>query len=165
MSLRYFEVVPDEEPARFLNDELDAVRSGVSTVNEPAETCAFAVSPESTRLKFSFSKPVLNGMLRVSVGYPSEDAEVAILARDGAEDAIPHLKPVASTAAVAALGTAGRGVHIAPGLQHYLVDLATAMMPVHHRTRAKPATARSDTRRAAIIARRGRRPPALFDCP
>jgi MoxR-like ATPase len=65
-------------------------------------------------------------LLRVSMGYPSEDAEVAILANDGAEDAIPHLGSVASTAEVAALGSASRKVHIAPGLQHYLVDLATA---------------------------------------
>lgn len=65
-------------------------------------------------------------LLRVSMGYPSEDAEVAILANDGAEDAIPHLGPVATTAQVAALGAASRAVHIAPALRHYLVDLATA---------------------------------------
>ena len=93
-------------------------------------------------------------LLRVSVGYPSEDAEVAILASDGAEDAIPHLKPVASTAAVAALGAAGRRVHIAPGLQHYLVDLATA-------SRSHPRLALGMSPRATLSLQRAAQARAL----
>jgi MoxR-like ATPase len=93
-------------------------------------------------------------LLRVSMGYPSEQAEVAILANDGAEDAIPHLGSVTSTAEVAALGAASRKVHIAPGLQHYLVDLATA-------SRSHPRLALGMSPRATLSLQRAAQAKAL----
>jgi len=65
-------------------------------------------------------------LLRVSMGYPAADAEVAVLASDGAVDVLPHLRPVVTAAEVVAMAAATRRVHIAPALQHYLVELAAA---------------------------------------
>ena len=65
-------------------------------------------------------------LLRVSMGYPGAEAEVAILASDGAEAAIPHLRPVVGAEEVVAMAAATRRTHVAPGLRQYLVDLATA---------------------------------------
>ncbi len=65
-------------------------------------------------------------LLRVSMGYPAEEAEVAILDNDGAIDILPHLQPVVSAADVVAMAHAARQAHVAPGLRRYLVDLATA---------------------------------------
>ena len=93
-------------------------------------------------------------LLRVSMGYPSEDAEVSILTSDGAEDAIPLLKAVATTAEVANLGSTSRGVHIAPGLQHYLVDLATA-------SRSHPRLALGMSPRATLSLQRAAQAKAL----
>jgi MoxR-like ATPase len=93
-------------------------------------------------------------LLRVSMGYPSEDSEVAILASDGAEDAIPHLARVASTADVVALSAASREVHVAPGLQHYLVDVATA-------SRSHPRLALGMSPRATLSLQRAAQARAL----
>ncbi len=93
-------------------------------------------------------------LLRASMGYPSESSEVAILASDGAEDAIPGLAPVASTADVAALSAASRRVHVAPGLQHYLVDLATA-------SRSHPRLALGMSPRATLSLQRAAQARAL----
>jgi len=65
-------------------------------------------------------------LLRVSMGYPAEDAELAILVSDGAIDVLPHLRPVVTSAEVVAMAEAARRTHVADGLRHYLVDLAAA---------------------------------------
>ena len=66
-------------------------------------------------------------LMRISMGYPERDAELAIL-RDPAEGgALPaRLDPVLSVAQVNGLIAAARTVHVAPPLQGYLVDLADA---------------------------------------
>ncbi len=65
-------------------------------------------------------------LLRVSMGYPDRDAEVAVLTADGAAETLPRLGPVVSAAEVRAMAAATRRVHVAPALQSYLVELATA---------------------------------------
>ncbi len=65
-------------------------------------------------------------LLRVSMGYPAAEAELAILDNDGAVDILPKLEPVVRAADVVAMAAATRAVHVAPGLRGYLVDLATA---------------------------------------
>lgn len=65
-------------------------------------------------------------LLRVTMGYPPEEAELAILDNDGAVDILPQLRPVVGAHEVVAMAHAARRVHVAPALQRYLVELATA---------------------------------------
>ena len=65
-------------------------------------------------------------LMRVSVGYPSPEAELEILDTHGDHDALVDIAPVVSAKQVEALAAAARGVHVAPGLKGYLVDLANA---------------------------------------
>ena len=65
-------------------------------------------------------------LMRVSVGYPSPEAELEILETHGDHDALADIDAVISAAQVEALAAAARGVHVAPGLRGYLVDLANA---------------------------------------
>jgi MoxR-like ATPase len=64
-------------------------------------------------------------LMRVSVGYPSPAAELEILEAHGDHDALDDIAAVISAAQVEALATAARGVHVAPALKGYLVELAT----------------------------------------
>ena len=63
-------------------------------------------------------------LMRVSVGYPSAAAELQILDTHGDHDALVDIAPVISAKQVEALAAAARGVHVAPGLKGYLVELA-----------------------------------------
>ena len=65
-------------------------------------------------------------LMRVSVGYPSPEAELEILETHGDHDALVDIAPVISAKQVEGLAAAARGVHVAPGLKGYLVDLANA---------------------------------------
>ena len=65
-------------------------------------------------------------LLKVSVGYPDREAELGILASHGDRDPLVDLRSVVSVADVVGLAASARAVHIAPALQGYLVDLATA---------------------------------------
>jgi len=66
-------------------------------------------------------------LMRLPMGYPSRDAEVAILETQGAAHvAVDQLEPVASAADVAAAADAIVSVHVATALQAYIVDLAEA---------------------------------------
>ena len=65
-------------------------------------------------------------MMRLRMGYPDRHAEVAMLEADtGAASNIP-LSPVADAATVQGMISAAAGVHVAPALKGYIVDLATA---------------------------------------
>jgi MoxR-like ATPase len=86
-------------------------------------------------------------LLRVSMGYPDAEAEVAVLASDGAVDVLPRLRPVVTAAEVVAMVTATRRTHIAPALQRYLVELAAA-------TRAHPRLALGMSPRATLSLQR-----------
>ena len=63
-------------------------------------------------------------LMRLSLGYPGREAELAILDSNGAADALHALRPVVSTAEVVQMCAAVRTVHIADVLKGYLVDLA-----------------------------------------
>jgi MoxR-like ATPase len=65
-------------------------------------------------------------LMRISVGYPSPEAELQILETHGDHDALADIAPVLSVSQVARLGAAAREVHVAPGLKGYLVELANA---------------------------------------
>ena len=65
-------------------------------------------------------------MLKISLGYPSRDAEISILAGRGAVDSLPKLSPVVSGSEVLTMVEAVRSVYVADPLRAYLVDLAIA---------------------------------------
>jgi MoxR-like ATPase len=65
-------------------------------------------------------------LMRLSVGYPSREAEVEVLHAHGDRDPLADLAAVANTEDIATLAAAARGVHVAPPLREYLVDLADA---------------------------------------
>ncbi|MCB0961018.1 MAG: MoxR family ATPase, partial [Acidimicrobiales bacterium] len=65
-------------------------------------------------------------LLKVSVGYPAREAELAILEGHRDHDPLADLEPVVSVAQVNGLAAAARTVHVAPALAAYLVDLAEA---------------------------------------
>jgi MoxR-like ATPase len=64
--------------------------------------------------------------MRISMGYPSREDEMSILETHGESDGLENLQAVVTTAKVAAMAQAVRGVHVAPAIQEYLVDLADA---------------------------------------
>lgn len=66
--------------------------------------------------------------MRLSIGYPDRDAEIDALQAHGDDDRATSLKPVLTAAQVNGLVAAARGVHVAPALQGYVVDLAEASL-------------------------------------
>ncbi|MSO78389.1 MAG: AAA family ATPase [Acidimicrobiia bacterium] len=90
-------------------------------------------------------------LMRLPMGYPSRDAEVAILGTQGAAHArVDALEPVATAADVAAAADAVATVHVAPALQAYIVDLADA-------TRRHPELALGVSPRGALALQRAAR--------
>jgi MoxR-like ATPase len=65
-------------------------------------------------------------LMRLSLGYPGRDAELAILDSNGAADALLQLRPVISATEIIQMCQAVRTVHIADPLKGYMVDLAEA---------------------------------------
>jgi len=65
-------------------------------------------------------------LMRISVGYPSRDSELEILETHGEGSRLSSLEPVATALDVRRMAAAVRTVHVAPGIRHYLVDLAEA---------------------------------------
>jgi MoxR-like ATPase len=65
-------------------------------------------------------------LMRVSVGYPSPASELEILDTHGDHDALEDIGAVITAAEIEGLADAARGVHVAPALKSYLVELANA---------------------------------------
>lgn len=65
-------------------------------------------------------------LMRISMGYPTRQAELDILDTHAATSTLVDLHPVATSADVQRMVLAARSVHVAPALKHYLVDLADA---------------------------------------
>ena len=65
-------------------------------------------------------------LMRLSLGYPDRDAELAIVQTHGSNAAMADLQAVVTTEEVMALIDAVRTVHLAVTLQGYMVDLAEA---------------------------------------
>ncbi len=70
-------------------------------------------------------------LIRIEVGYPAPDDELAMLDRHGDADPLASVGPVVNAAQVLAMRDAAAAVHVAPALKQYLVSLAD-------RTRAHP---------------------------
>ncbi|MFJ4698547.1 MULTISPECIES: MoxR family ATPase [unclassified Streptomyces] len=93
----------------------------VATQN-PVEMEGTYPLPEAQRDRF---------MARVSMGYPSAEAELKMLGSHGAASPLDALVPVAHVDEIAKLVEAVRGVHIAEDIERYAVALTQA-------TRAHP---------------------------
>ena len=65
-------------------------------------------------------------LMRISLGYPGREAELAILDSNGAADALLALRPVVTVDEVSRMCMAVRTVHVAPVLKAYMIDLAEA---------------------------------------
>jgi MoxR-like ATPase len=65
-------------------------------------------------------------LMQVSVGYPARDAEIGILDTHGDHDQLEDISSVITAADVVSMINTVRGLHVAPSLKTYLVDLADA---------------------------------------
>lgn len=63
-------------------------------------------------------------LMRLSMGYPGRADELALLREEDHDSALADLSPVATAADVVAMSLAAQGVHVAPELAGYVVDLA-----------------------------------------
>ncbi|HEX2704932.1 MAG TPA: AAA family ATPase [Candidatus Lustribacter sp.] len=73
--------------------------------------------PEAQRDRF---------MARLSMGYPSNAAELVMLDTHGGAPAIDELTPSTDGATVARMIEVTRGIYASPALRQYIVDIATA---------------------------------------
>lgn len=65
-------------------------------------------------------------LMRLSIGYPSLEAEEEMLTRSEQEEPLDQVQPVLSPDALVALQQAVRRVHIQPSVRSYLLELVTA---------------------------------------
>ena len=103
--------------------------------------------PEAQRDRFT---------ARISIGYPDNDAELAMLDAHGSSSPLDHLQPAAHASDVRALVAAVRGVHVAQQIRQYLINLVTA-------TRTSPALRLGASPRAALHLLRASRAYAALD--
>lgn len=73
--------------------------------------------PEAQRDRF---------MARVSVGYPSPQAELDMIDSHGSRSPLEHLAPVTNAAEIRDLVERVQHVHVAPGMRRYVVDLVNS---------------------------------------
>ncbi|MBW3602441.1 MAG: MoxR family ATPase [Actinobacteria bacterium] len=106
----------------------------VIATQNPIELDGTFPLPEAQRDRF---------LMRISLGYPSADAEVAVLDTHGSGEPLADVRPVADAREVAAMILACRGVHVAAPVKRYLVDLVRA-------TRSHPAVELGASPRASL---------------
>jgi MoxR-like ATPase len=88
----------------------------VATQN-PVEMEGTYPLPEAQRDRFT---------AQVAMGYPSGDAELAMLNSHAGGEPLEDLEPVTTAAEVSALSAVVRQVHVADDVRRYVVDLVTA---------------------------------------
>ncbi|MFY7066817.1 AAA family ATPase [Nocardiopsis changdeensis] len=88
----------------------------VATQN-PADMEGTYALPEAQRDRF---------MARVSVGYPSPQAELDMIDSHGTGSPLEGLAAVTDAGTVRRLADLVRGVHVAPGMRRYIVDLVNS---------------------------------------
>jgi MoxR-like ATPase len=119
----------------------------VFATQNPVEMDGTYPLPEAQRDRF---------MARVSMGYPSAEAELTMLSEHGATQPLDAVTPVVDVAQVRALSDAVRGVHAAEALKQYVVDLV-------RRTRAHPDLRLGGSPRAALHLLRAARSRAALE--
>jgi len=126
--------------------ELEAPFMVVATQN-PIEMEGTYPLPEAQRDRF---------MARVSMGYPSPQAELEMLDSHGSSSPLDDLEPVTDAREVAKLVDLVREVHVAPAIRRYAVDLAIA-------TRESPDLRLGASPRATLHLIRAARAAAALD--
>jgi len=86
-------------------------------------------------------------LVKVSVGYPSREAELEILESHGGTDLLANVKPVTDTRKLQSMIRAVKSVHVSPALQGYLIDITDA-------TRRHPALTLGASPRAGLALQR-----------
>ncbi|WP_026239193.1 AAA family ATPase [Parafrankia discariae] len=112
---------------------LEAPFMVVATQN-PIEMDGTRALPEAQRDRFT---------ARISMGYPSPTAELAMLDNHGQSDPLVNVVPVTTAAEVAKLANAARSVHVSGEVRQYIVDLVGA-------TRRHPEITLGASPRAAL---------------
>lgn len=84
-------------------------------------------------------------LMRIPMGYPDRASEIEMLETHGGltTTEVEDLSPVVSVEAVEAMAAAARGIHVAPAVKGYLVDLADS-------TRRHPSLALGISPRATL---------------
>jgi len=100
--------------------ELDVPFMVIATQN-PVELEGTYPLPEAQRDRF---------LMRLSIGYPSLEAELEVLDVHGRGDRVAQLDPVTDAKEIAAMIEACREVHVADPLRRYIVELVRATR--HH---------------------------------
>ncbi|MFP5309327.1 MAG: AAA family ATPase [Actinomycetes bacterium] len=89
----------------------------VMATQNPIELEGTYPLPEAQRDRF---------MMRLSIGYPDADAELAILRTHGQSDRVRELRPVTDAATVAEMIRIVRDVYVAEPVERYIVALCRA---------------------------------------
>ncbi|UNX56259.1 AAA family ATPase [Georgenia sp. TF02-10] len=95
----------------------------VMATQNPLEMEGTYPLPEAQRDRF---------MARISMGYPSPAAELAMLDTHGGGDPLAALRPVTDASTVAALMAAVQRLHAGPAVRQYVVDLVAATRGHRH---------------------------------
>jgi MoxR-like ATPase len=119
----------------------------VIATQNPVELEGTYPLPEAQRDRF---------MMRLSIGYPSVEAELQVLEVHGQGDRTNQLQPVMDAQQVAALIDAAKSLHAAAPLQRYVVELVRA-------TRSHPAVELGASPRAALALLRAARAQAASE--
>jgi MoxR-like ATPase len=126
--------------------ELEAPFMVIATQN-PIEMEGTYPLPEAQRDRFT---------ARVSMGYPSPEAEIDMLDTHGGPAALDELEPVADALTVRKLIDVVRAVHVSDEVKRYVVDLVTA-------TRQAPELRLGASPRASLQLLRASRAAAALD--
>ncbi len=118
----------------------------VMATQNPIELEGTYPLPEAQRDRF---------MLRLAVGYPDADAELAMLRTHGAGDRLAALEPVTDAITVANLIVAVRDVHVAEAVERYILAVCRS-------TRAHPDAELGASPRASLAMLRAARARAAL---
>jgi MoxR-like ATPase len=119
----------------------------VIATQNPVEMEGTYPLPEAQRDRFT---------ARISIGYPDPSAELAMIETHGSASPLDDLKPAAHASDVRALVTAVHGVHVAPQIRQYVIDLVNA-------TRQSPELRLGASPRAALHLFRASKAYAALD--
>ncbi len=92
-----------------------AVPFMVMATQNPVEMEGTYPLPEAQRDRF---------LARISMGYPDESSELAMLASHDGGSRLDEVRPVADGTTIAALVKIVRDIYVAPAIRQYVVDLA-----------------------------------------
>ncbi len=119
----------------------------VMATQNPVEMEGTYPLPEAQRDRF---------LMRTAIGYPDRRAEAAMLTEQDHLDPLDDLAPVTDAATVRRLMDATARIHLAPELQHYIVDLVGA-------SRSLPDVRLGASPRAALHLSRAAKASAALD--